>query len=191
MLDLDPARLRNGDLLLTYGSSGLWPPRRWLLGLVYHAIRKFQQRRWGADADIGVTHVRVWLCGRFFEATTPVCRWIAIDRLVLGRKHWIIVRSRTALDNAAMLQAAYRLVHTPYDKGDLLDFALSGWLGRAANIISLFGDRADKYRVCSTAAAEILQAGGAPFQFPITQVDPAYFANMPEDWQTVAISPDH
>lgn len=87
-----------------------------------------------------------------------------------------------------MLQTAYRLMHTPYDKGDLLDFALSGWLGRAANTISLFGDRADKYRVCSTAAAEILQSGGAQFRLPPTQIDPAYFANMPDDWSIIRCS---
>lgn len=87
-----------------------------------------------------------------------------------------------------MLRTAYNLIHTPYDKGDLLDFALSGWLGRAANVISLFGDRANKYRVCSTAAAEVLQAGGAQFQMPISQVDPAYFANLPEEWRLVATS---
>lgn len=90
-----------------------------------------------------------------------------------------------------MLQSAYRLIHTPYDKGDLLDFALSGWLGRAANLISLFGDRANKFRVCSTAAAEVLAAGGAKFRMPISQVDPAYFANMPDDWQIDAVSQIH
>lgn len=185
------SRLRDGDVLLTYGSGGLWPPRRWLLWLVYQAIRKFQKRRWGVDADIGPTHVRVWLRGQFFEATTPVCRWTSLEDAGLEKKHWIIVRYHKPLDSVAMLQAADRLIHTPYDKGDLLDFALSGWLGRAAHVISLFGDRANKYRVCSTAAAEILAAGGARFRFPISQIDPAYFANVDEDWQIVAVSPDH
>lgn len=96
------------------------------------------------------------------------------------------MRYKSALNRSAMLHAAYDLIHTPYDNGDLLDFALSGWLGRAANVISLFGDRANKYRVCSTAAAEVLQAGGAKFSIPASQIDPAYFANVTEDWQTVA-----
>lgn len=115
----------------------------------------------------------------------PVCKWTAIDSLDLDRKQWKIVRYHSTLDSAAMLQAAYRLIHTPYDKGDLLDFALSGWLGRAANVVSLFGDRANKYRVCSTAAADVLATGGAKFQMPTTQIDPAYFANVSDDWQTV------
>lgn len=161
---------------------------------MYHAIHKFQQRRWGEDADTRATHVRVYLNGRFFEATTPACRWTELDALQLEKKKWSVVRyigpispigPIKALDSAAMLHAAYNLIHTPYDKGDLLDFALSGWLGRAANTISLFGDRANKYRVCSTAAAEVLQAGGAQFQMPTTQVDPAYFANVTEDWHIV------
>lgn len=158
--------------------------------MVYHAIHKFQERRWGGDADTRPTHVRVWLNGRFFEATTPRCKWTALDDLKLKAKKWKLLRHREALDRGTMLQAAYRLIHTPYDKGDLLDFALSGWLGRAANLISLFGDRANKYRVCSTAAAEVLHAGGARFKLPISQIDPAYFANMPQEWQMVVTSPD-
>jgi hypothetical protein len=196
---LDPTSLHDGDVLLTYGTGGIWPPRRWLLWIVYHAIHKFQQRRWGENSDTRATHVRVWLNGRFFEATTPRCRWTNIDDLQLDRKHWRIARyigpishigPIKTLNRAAMLQSAYRLIHTPYDKGDLLDFALSGWLGRAANTISLFGDRANKYRVCSTAAAEVLQAGGAQFQLPPSQVDPAYFVNVSEDWRLVATSID-
>lgn len=177
--------LRDGDVLLTYGTGGLWPPRRWFLWVVYHAIHKFQQRRWGDDADTRATHVRVWLNGRFFEATTPVCRWTRFAELNLGRKQWKVVRYKSALNRSAMLRTAYNLIHTPCDKGDLLDFALSGWLGRAAKVISLFGDRANKFRVCSTAAAEVLQAGGAQFQMPTTEVDPAYFVNVVEDWQTI------
>lgn len=153
---------------------------------MYHAIHKFQQRRWGEEADTRATHVRAWLNGRFFEATTPRCRWTPLEELNLDCRKWKLLRYRAPLNRGAMLQAAYRLIHTPYDNGDLLDFALSGWLGRAANVISLFGDRANKYRVCSTAAAEVLAAGGAQFQMPISQVDPAYFANVAEDWQTVA-----
>ena len=156
--------------------------------VVYHAIHKFQRRRWGDDADTGPTHVRAWLHGRFFEATTPICKWTPLDSLDLNRKRWKLVRYRSPLDSAAMLKAAYRLIHTPYDKGDLLDFALSGWLGRAASVIALFGDRANKYRVCSTAAAEILEAGGAQFHLPPSQIDPAYFANVPEDWEVIARS---
>ena len=192
---LDPTILRDGDVLLTYGTGGLWPPRRWLLWLVYHAIRKFQKRRWAAGsasggqaADTGPTHVRVWLHGRFFEATTPVCKWTSFDTLVLDRKRWKLVRCRSPLASSAMLQTAYRLINTPYDKGDLLDFALSGWLGRAANLISLFGDRANKFRVCSTAAAEVLRAGGAQFHLPVTHIDPAYFANVTDDWRVISMS---
>lgn len=150
--------------------------------LVYRAIRKFQERRWGNGADTRPTHVRVWLNGRFFEATTPRCRWTGLDELHLERKKWKLVRFHKPLNRGAMLQAAYRLIHTPYDKGDLLDFALSGWLGRAAHVISLFGDRANKYRVCSTAAAEVLAAGGATFRMPVSQIDPAYFANSSPEW---------
>lgn len=180
--------LRDGDILLTYGTAGIWPPRRWFLGVVYHAIRKFQQRRWGQGADTGPTHVRVWLHGRFFEATTPRCQWTALEDLHLTRKRWKLVRYHAALNSVAMLQCAYRLVHTPYDKGDLLDFALSGWLGRSQNLISLFGDRANKFRVCSTAAAEVLSAGGAQFHLPVSQIDPAYFANVTSDWRLIRSS---
>ena len=158
------------------------------LWVVYHAIRKFQERRWGKDADTRATHVRVWLNGRFFEATTPVCRWTELDSLALNGKEWMLVRYSSPLNPQAMLQTAYRLINSPYDKGDLLDFALSGWLGRAANVISLFGDRADKFRVCSTAAAEVLQSGGAQFSMPPSQIDPAYFANTPEEWKIMSTS---
>jgi len=180
---------RDGDILLTYGKGGFWPPRRMVLWLTYRAIRAYQKKKWLLDWR--ATHCRVYLDGRFFEATTPVCRWTKLSELALDKKEWRVALWRETLDTAAMLDVAERLIGTPYDKGDLIDLGLAGLVGWFTKHVRIFGDRAKKYRVCSTAAAEILHAGGARLfwrgkPLPPDETDPAAFENQPADlWQVL------
>lgn len=192
---LTPAILRDGDVLLTYGTGGLWPPRRWMLWLLYREIRLFQKKRWGDKSDYRPTHVRVWLNGRFFEATWPKAKWTPLEEVKADLKEWRLMRYRGDLVAQSMLTEAGVIVDTPYDLGDLLDFKMSSWLGLVGKVLRLFGDRANKFRVCSTAAAYVLQAGGLEeWRLPGDgwvvylgphEVDPAYFANA-ADFREIA-----
>jgi len=204
---------QDGDVLVTYGSGGVWPPRRWVLWVVYRGIRAFQRAKWGSGADTGPTHVRVWLGGQFFEMTTPVGKWTTRDEVILDKKDWKVARFRGAIGNfPAMQQKAGAMVGLKYDIGDLLDFGLSGLVGRFAGWLRIFGDRERKYTVCSTALAKVLRAGGVPFRVsrddvrrdagvavlfrdgadPIdlidSAIDPAYFVNNPTQWEVVGQS---
>ncbi|MEW5702949.1 MAG: hypothetical protein AB1792_12070 [Candidatus Zixiibacteriota bacterium] len=204
---------RNGDVLVTYGTGGIWPPRRLVLWLVYQAIRAYQKVKWGERSDFGPTHVRVWIAGRFFEMTTPVGQWTDLATLKLDKKRWKVGRYRhqsaTGLDADAMRATADAMVGNPYDRGDLLDFALAGLVGFFARILRIFGDRRHKYRVCSTAAAKVLVAGGAQMRIshadllpdaainadltadesilPDDVIDPAYFVNNRSHWEIVSL----
>jgi hypothetical protein len=191
---------QGGDVLLTYGTGGFWPPRRWVLWLVYRGIRAYQKAKWNdpahkskwnglqPKADDGPTHVRLRLGNRWFEATTPRCRWTEDSELKLDKKRWKLVRFHSAekLDFDAMLARAAELNGTDYDEGDLFDFAISGILGSWKKKIRILGDRARKAFVCSTAAREILTVGGVHFWEEA--VDPAYYANNPREWWVVARS---
>lgn len=185
---------RDGDVLLTYGKGGFWPPRRLFLWVVYRAIREYQKAKW--RRNYRATHCRVFLDGQFFEATAPVCRWVTLGELALEKKDWNVVRwagvaygSEYVLNVPAMLTVAEKLIGTPYDKGDLIDFGLAGLLGWSTKYIRIFGDRAKKYRVCSTAAAAVVYAGGARLFYEGEELspdatDPAAFENQPAHlWQ--------
>jgi len=202
---------RDGDVLATNGSGGLWPPRRMLLWLVYRGIRAYQKAKWGEKSDSRPTHVRVWVGGRFFEMTTPVGQWTELRDVKLDKKDWKVARCshRPAggLDLVKMNGSAGTMVGNPYDKGDLLDFALAGFTGFFAKTLRIFGDRQHKYRVCSTAVAKVLLAGGAQMRIsradlnpdaaigkdfagdeavlPDDAIDPAYFVNNPMQWAVV------
>ena len=182
---MTPHNFIPGDVLLTYGTGGLWPPRRWLLWIVYRAIRAYQKAKWGSGIDYKPTHVRVWLGGVFFEATWPVAKWTRLDEALLDEKKFKIVRwAGGPLAIAPMLIEADPMIGTPYDWGDLLDMGIAA----IAHIpqFRIFGDRMKKYRVCSTAAAQVLRAGGATFTLPDNQVDPAYFLANTRDWRVVS-----
>lgn len=185
--------LQNGDILLTYGKGGFWPLRRMVLWLTYRAIRAYQKKKWGRNWM--ATHCRVFLNGRFFEATTPVCCWTEVSELALDKKDWKVARWAGTLDVPAMMAVAERLIGTPYDIGDLVDFGISGLLGWVKGL-RIFGDRARKYRVCSTAAAEIVNAGGARLfwrgkPLPPENADPAAFENQPiHAWRIIEGSND-
>jgi len=200
---------RDGDVLVTNGKGGFWPLRRLVLWIVYRGIRAYQKAKWGAASDYRPTHVRVWLGGGFFEMTVPNGCWTPLADIALNSKDWKVARYRgqTPLDPAAMAAVAQEMVGKPYDKGDLLDFALSGLAGLFARTFRILGDRANKYRVCSTAAAKVLVAGGAQIRvvradlqpdaeiahnfsgdttiLPDDAVDPAYFINNPSTWEVV------
>jgi hypothetical protein len=175
-----PFKFQDGDVLLTYGTGGWWPPRRWLYWILYRAIRRYQKERWGNNYR--ATHCRVWLGKEFFEATVPNCQWVTLESLVLGKKDWCVARPRFTLDVQGMYLRAGALNGTPYDKGDLIDFELSRIFGWRLHV---FGDRAHKYAVCSTAAASVILAGGGmirgPDHMPVVAdaVDPATFENQP------------
>lgn len=167
---------KDGDVLLTYGSAGWWPLRRWLLWLAYRGIRAFQLAKWGPKVDYKPTHVRLYLNNQFFEATIPKVKWTRIQDLNLHKKKWKLLRYVQQLDSSDMMAEAKPLVGTKYDIGDLFDFPLP---------FRLFGDRKNKLRVCSTAAAQVLQAGGAEFDCRIGDVDPAWYNAHPSQWRMV------
>lgn len=174
------SKLRSGDIILTYGEFRWWPPKYWILPFLYKAIREYQKKKWGPQADYGPTHCRVALPPTFFEMTYPVARFGNFEE-IKGR--YKVCRYRWPLENNGLYNAALRLEGTPYDIGDNLDFAVSGLLGWFTRNVRLFGDRAKKYVVCSTGAAQILRAGGA--RFTMEAIDPAYFCNSPESWEVV------
>jgi len=202
---------QNGDVLATYGSGGIWPLRRLALWVVYREIRAYQKAKWGEGCDYHPTHVRVWLNGRFFEMTTPVGKWTPLSEVLLEKKKWKVARYKQGLQNVEAMEAkASNMVGKKYDVGDLLDFGFSGLLGVFAKRFRLFGDRGEKYTVCSTALAKVLKAGGAQlsisrkdlrpsaeiaeaFKNPSIDtivledntIDPAYFVNNPSHWEVI------
>lgn len=181
---LKPTDLKPGDVLLTYGTGGLWPPRRWMLWVVYRAIRAYQKKKWGETVDVNPTHARLWLGGVFFEATWPKAKYTLFEETEIGKKRFKVVRwARGNLAIDPMLIAADPMIGTPYDWGDLLDMGVSAIAGIPQ--FRIFGDRMNKYRVCSTAAAQVLTAGGATFDLPLNEIDPAYFLAKSHDWQVV------
>ena len=169
-----------GDVILTYGEFRLWPPKYWVLPLFYAAVHQYQKAKWGPQSDYRPTHVRVVLAPGFFEVTYPKARFGYMAE-IKGR--YKVCRYRGPLNENAMYKRAYELDGSPYDMGDNADFAVSGLLGWFTRNVRLFGDRAKKYAVCSTGAAEVLKAGGAVFT--MEAIDPAYFANSPESWQVI------
>lgn len=188
---------RDGDVLLTYGKGGFWPPRRWVLWVVYKAIRKYQKEKWrqfphcwaGHKLDYRPTHVRVYLSGQWWEVTYPKAQWVTTESLQLQKKEWRLVRYHAAdtLDVAAMIDRARQIVADgKYDVGDLLDTGISALLGNFKRHIRIFGDRVRKYFYCSTGAREVLTDGGAAFW--MKTIDPAYFANNPREWHTISHS---
>ena len=190
---------RDGDVLLTYGKGGFWPPRRWVMWLLYRAIRKYQTEKWtrfrdrweGVQRlDAGATHARVYLHGMWWEVTYPKAKWVTTGSLLLHKKKWKLVRWHQfeRLDSATMVERAEAIVKSDneYDVGDLFDTAISGILGKWKKHFRIFGDRAKKLFYCSTGAREVLIAGGATF-WQVT-VDPAYFANNPREWRVIRCS---
>lgn len=174
--------LKFGDILVTYGSFGLWPPRRLLLWIVYNGIYLYQKKKWGEYSDYKPTHVRMYdKDGFFFESTTPNCRFIHTSKLDLDKKKYLIVRCKKIdkLNRTLMREKMNDLEGTPYDIGDLADFFITGvLLGYFKDNISLIGDRTKKYLVCSTALGTILKVGGFPIIPQVT--DPAFFVNRPD-----------
>jgi hypothetical protein len=181
---MTPHDLIPGDVLLTYGSAGLWPPRRWVLWVVYRAIRAYQRKKWGDSVDCDPTHARLWLGNVFFEATWPKAKYTLFEETEIDKKRCKVVRwadGNLAIDS--MLIAADPMIGAPYDWGDLLDMGIAAVAGIPQ--FRIFGDRMNKYRVCSTAAAQVLEAGGAMFDRPTNEIDPAYFLAKFRDWRVV------
>ncbi|HBA72767.1 MAG TPA: hypothetical protein DCZ63_11460 [Geobacter sp.] len=176
---IDASKLMPGDVILTYGEFRWWPPKYWLLPIFYAAIHKYQKAKWGPQSDYKPTHVRVVLAPGFFEVTYPKARFGYMAE-VKGR--YKVCRYRGDLNENALYAKAYALVGSAYDMGDNLDFGLSALLGFLTRNFRVFGDRAKKYFVCGTGAAEVLTNGGA--KFTMQAIDPAYFVNMP-DWAVV------
>lgn len=155
-----------------------------MLWIVYRAIRAYQKKKWGARVDYEPTHARLWLGSVFFEATWPKATYTTLDETEIAKKRFKVVRwtgADLAIDH--MLIAADAMIGTPYDWGDLLDMGVSAIAGIPQ--FRIFGDRMNKYRVCSTAAAQVLEAGGATFDLPIKEIDPAYFLAKQHDWTIV------
>lgn len=179
--------LKFGDVLVTYGSFGLWPPRRWILWIVYNAIFAYQKKKWGAYSDYKPTHVRMYVGGNiWFESTTPVCRYITTEDLLFTKKKYKIVRLKEMnnLDKHMMRSTMDDLAGTPYDKGDLVDFFISGVLfNNFKDVITVLGDRAKEYTVCSTALATVLKNGGMIIDPKIT--DPSFFVNRPDLFELI------
>lgn len=183
-MKLSEADLLPGDVLLTYGTGGLWPPRRWMLWVVYRAIRAYQRKKWGPSVDCDPTHARLWMGDTFFEATWPRAKWTRLEEIEIDKKRFKLVRwAGGNLAVAPMLTTASAMIGTPYDWGDLLDMGVSAISGIPQ--FRIFGDRMNKYRVCSTAAAEILENAGATFDLPQKEIDPAYFLAQSHDWRVV------
>lgn len=182
------SKLQVGDVLITYESASLWPPSKWILRLLYRSIEAHQKREYGPYSDYKPTHVRVHVGGGlFFECTTPKAKYTHfLDMEVSQTGRFKIARSdySNVLQTSLFLAACEELAGIPYDKMELLDFAISGILGIFKDRISILEKRESKYRVCSTGVAEVLSKGKIPFLERITSVTPAYFANE-ADWSIV------
>ena len=143
-------------------------------------MHQYQNAKWGPQSAYRPTHVRVVLAPGFFEVTYPKARFGYMAE-IKGR--YKVCRYKGELNENAMYGQAYTMLGTPYDMGDNADFAMSGLLGWFTRNVRLFGDRAKKYFVCGTGAAEVLKNGGA--KFTMTAVDPALFANSPGSWEVI------
>lgn len=174
-----PIELKDGDGFLTYGTFGIYPPRRMLLSFFYAAVNAIQTDEFGEDGQsLGATHFRGLLGDRFFEFTHPRAKYEWIGEARMARQRFTVVRYHNAsqLDRGAMADAARAFEGSKYDHGDNLDHALSRLNRFRGLAIRIFGDRRRKYYNCSSGWAEIYRAGGAKIKKTIT-ISPAWYAN--------------
>ena len=190
---------RPGDLVLTRGHFRWWPPKYIVRSVLYREIRRFQKKRYERmrwafpalgiprDYDYLPTHVYVVMGSRLlFEFTEPRARFISVEDSGIEDKGYTLHRWRHygALPTTQELadRCHKEFEGDEYDIGDLLDFELSGWL-KILEKVRLFGDRADKLKVCSTGAFSVLAPWGVFAEFA---PDPAYIANVKRDFKMVA-----
>lgn len=178
---MDEFEFKDGDVILTYGTFHVESlkelPKELAMQLAYWGIRKYQKNKWAHiwDLDYRMTHVRLFLDGKLFEVTMPHAMWSEVEDCNLDKKKFKVCRWPADLDKQAMVEVANKLDGTKYDLLDLGGFAVSGILGVFADRINVLHDRIDKFKVCSTGAAEILSAGGAIFDGDLKSIDPAYY----------------
>lgn len=186
-MTLKATDLKPGDVLLTYGSFGFWPPRRLVIWPVYLAIREYERAKWQKELQTRKdwpTHARLWCGDKFLDVTMPHAKWTTFDETEIGKKKYTVVRwTGAALDIPAMIAEAELIRGTPYDWGDMLDMGIAAFMKWPLQRI--FGDRMKKFRVCSTGAARALEMGKATFDRPTSEIDPAYFLAKVHDWQVV------
>lgn len=174
-----PIELKDGDGFLTFGTFGIYPPRRMLLSFFYAAVNAIQTNEFGeAGRALGATHFRGLIGDRFFEFTHPRAKYEWIVEARMARQRFMVVRYHNAsqLDVHAMEHAARNFEGSKYDHGDNLDHALSRLNRFRGLAIRIFGDRRRKYYNCSSGWAEIYRAGGAKIKKTIT-ISPAWYAN--------------
>lgn len=173
-------KLLPGDWIGTEGRAG-W--RFWLYPL-YEGIKKYARGKYGKGAVTEFTHARLYLGnGYVFEMTMPVGRIESIEAAGLADKFkkGLVRVARFAHDDISaplLRDEAVAWVGKKYDVGDLLDFGLSGLIGWWNKVIRVFGDKAGRFAVCSTAAAHILQRSGVKFPVPVDTIDPCWPFNQ-------------
>jgi hypothetical protein len=122
----------------------------------------------------------------WFESTTPNCKFTRTHELMLDKKKHKIVRYKNidTLDKRLMNSVMNDFEGTPYDKGDLVDFFISGVIfENFKNVVRILGDRSKKFSVCSTSLGYILKSGGMCIDVQTT--DPAFFVNRNDLFQTI------
>lgn len=192
MTTINLSQLQPGDWIITEGHAGwriwLWP--------VYWGIRRYSRGKYAGDhaSYTGGTHVRLALgYGMLFEMTWPAGRFQTIAAAALEEKAQRgLVRvyrwTQGRIDVRQLHARAGIWIGRQYDLGDLVDFALSGLLGTWNRIVRVAGDRARRFAVCSTAAADVLAAAGVRWADSIESIDPNYPANRPDTgWVRVMV----
>jgi hypothetical protein len=156
--------------------------------MIYACIKHYQKLKWSHNYE--AVHVYIVLPHRgvlsLFEQTWPRAQWTPVE--YLKDKTYCVCEclDHASLDIGRMAMDAELRVWNTYDLGDLLDFAVSGFLFKMfRRVIRIFGDKARRVLVCSTMAASLLRSGGCESITNPMSVDPAYFEND-LNWCTVA-----
>jgi|GEM_PF-3393359 len=178
------------------------------LKILYWGIKKYQREKWGKNWQ--PVHVYVVLpapeplCleyatpldgGRFqrddvepgtlilFEQTWPKATWTHPN--YLWDKTYAVNEWQGLLQSDLMVEEARRWLDKSYDLGDLVDFAISGFiLGVYKRVFRFVGDKARRLGVCSTVAAHVLKAGGCDIPRP-NDITPAYYEGNGPGWKVV------
>ena len=148
--------LKPGDVILIEGSA------KWYqIGtkFIHFMIRWYQKRLFGKKSHYKYTHVMLYFSPYFiFSMDFPAGKWEKIQ-YVLNQK-FTVYRGRYVRYEkfrSELYEIAMRIVHRPYDVGDLLDFLISGILGYTRIRKIRFFEFSRRYMTCSVAVRSIFE----------------------------------
>lgn len=148
--------IKPGDVILLEGTA---ESHQFFTKFLHFMIRWYQRRLFGKNSNYKDTHAMLYIFpGFIFSMDFPVGKWECLDT-VLSQRFTVYRGTKAEYVDfwRELYEIASRIVHRPYDVGDLLDFLISGILGYTDVRRIRFFEFSRRYTTCSVAVRTIFE----------------------------------